>query len=692
MGKLALKIYKALYGLDIEAQSTELTRLRLENRRLSELLRSTSREYNVLNDKYKKKKESLSNEYGVVSDELNELKEKYEALVMEKDNLENVIKENSEKFKEETDKVSLESEKMSGEIGNLQKVIERLNAEKDILEKEKETLCKEKETLGTEKENLAKELETISKEKETLSNENEAVNNELKSIKERHLSEKESLNKELESLNELHQAEKENHNSEYELVADELKALKEKYETLVKEKEELEKSAKENSEKHKEETSKISFESEKMSGEIENLQKVIAGLNTEKEALIKEKENLCNEKESLLQEKNVLGIEKENLDKKNEELGKENETLNKEKEVLCKEKETLNEEKDNLSKELETLSKELDSLKESHKAEKETLSNELKSANELHIAEKDNLNKEIESREKEIASLKELYNKEKEENTTLSEKVKTLESEIANISLTVQTTEEVLPVNEEENEVLPAAETSIDKKSDDITDDEEAMKENMQKEIVSLTQKYDYIRVTTTIGNQYIYQSRHFQLRTGLFDWGIEGKEIITDEILYLENSAVTKMEGLDSPFDGEEIICNMEDEDSASAVADSLLMAICTYQPIQVNYHDKNGRTTLKNLYHVTFKPLANKFSLPYKNLFRDMLDEKIDAEQLSALCPHNPEPRNFAIPQIQTLRRFNAFFTTKEGIETMKEGIKLAQDAEQTELAEVLMSKIQS
>lgn len=636
MGKLALKIYKALYGLDIEAQSTELTRLRLENRRLSELLRSTSREYNVLNDKYKKKKESLSNEYGVVSDELNELKEKYEALVMEKDNLENAIKENSEKFKEETDKVSLESEKMSGEIENLQKVIERLNAEKDILEKEKETLCKEKETLGTEKENLTKELETISKEKETLSNEMDAISNELKSNKKRHLSEKESLNKELESLHELHQAEKENQNSEYELVADELKTLKEKYETLVKEKEELEKSAKENSEKHKEETSKISFESEKMSGEIENLQKVIAGLNTEKEALIKEKENLC--------------------------------------------------------KELETLSKELDSLKESHKAEKESLSNELKSANKLHIAEKDNLNKEIESREKEIASLKELYNKEKEENTTLSEKVRTLESEITNISLTAQTTEEVPPVNEEENEVLPAAETSIDKESDDITDDEEAMKEKMQKEIVSLTQKYDYIRVTTTIGNQYIYQSRHFQLRTGLFDWGIEGKEIITDEILYLENSAVTKMEGLDSPFDGEEIICNMEDEDSASAVADSLLMAICTYQPIQVNYHDKNGRTTLKNLYHVTFKPLANKFSLPYKNLFRDMLDEKIDAEQLSALCPHNPEPRNFAIPQIQTLRRFNAFFTTKEGIETMKEGIKLAQDAEQTELAEVLMSKIQS
>ena len=494
MGKLALKIYKALYGLDIEAQSTELTRLRLENKRLSELLRSTSREYNVLNDKYKKKKESLSNEYGVVSDEFNKLKEKYETLVMEKENLENTLKENSEKFKEETDRISLESEKMSGEIESLQKVIEGLNAEKDTIEKEKDTLCKEKETLGTEKENLAKELEAINKEKVTLNSEKEAASKELESIKERYLAEKESLNKEIISLR------------------------------------------------------------------------------------------------------------------------------------------------------------------------------------------------------KEITSLQELYNKGKEENTILSEKIKSLESEITNSNITVKTAEEVSSINEEKKEEVQTAETTSDKKAVENTNDEELIKERMQKEIVYLTHKYDYIRVTTTIGNQYLYQSKHFQLRTGLFDWGIEGKEIITDEILYLENSSVAKMEGLDSPFDGEEIACNFEDEDSASAVADSLLMAICTYQPIQVNYHDKNGRTTLKNLYHVTFKPLTNKFSLPYKNLFRDMLDDKIDAEQLSALCPHNPEPRNFVIQQIQILRRFNAFFTTSKGIETLKEGIRLAQDAEQTELAEVLMSKIQN
>ena len=153
----------------------------------------------------------------------------------------------------------------------------------------------------------------------------------------------------------------------------------------------------------------------------------------------------------------------------------------------------------------------------------------------------------------------------------------------------------------------------------------------------------------------------------------------------------VSKMEGLESPFDGEEITCDLNDEESANAIAESLLTAICTYQPIQVNYHDKNGRTTLKNLYHVTFKPMENKIRLPYRDLFKDMLEEKIDTEQITAQCPHNNDPRNFAISQILTLRRFNAFFTTPEGIETMKEGIKIAKEAEQTELADLLSCKLQ-
>ena len=431
MGKLALKIYKTLYGLDIEAQNIELVRLRLENKRLSELLRSTSREYNSLNDKYKKAKEKNSGDYDLIANELQSYKDKYESLLTEKNALEESHKTDIEKLQNEINNISLTLEKQVREI--------------DDLRNENAATCIERDNLKDE----------------------------LKSLKE-HLA------------------------------------------------------------------------------------------NTEKKEEVPETE------------------------------------------------------KEDTEAEVETIN---------------VISSEYSPAEGVSAAEEEK---------------------------------------------TIEETEETVQPEEAET-------------TSGIEIDEETQKEMMQNEIVALTQKFKFIRVTTAIGNQYIYQSKYFQLRTGLFDWGIEGKEIITDDNLYLENQMVSKMEGLESPFDGEEITCDLNDEESANAIAESLLTAICTYQPIQVNYHDKNGRTTLKNLYHVTFKPMENKIRLPYRDLFKDMLEEKIDTEQITAQCPHNNDPRNFAISQILTLRRFNAFFTTPEGIETMKEGIKIAKEAEQTELADLLSCKLQ-
>lgn len=431
MGKLALKIYKTLYGLDIEAQNIELVRLRLENKRLSELLRSTSREYNSLNDKYKKAKEKNSGDYDLIANELQSYKDKYESLLTEKNALEESHKTDIEKLQNEINNISLTLEKQVREI--------------DDLRNENAATCIERDNLKDE----------------------------LKSLKE-HLA------------------------------------------------------------------------------------------NTEKKEEAPETE------------------------------------------------------KEDTEAEVETIN---------------VISSEYSPAEGVSAAEEEK---------------------------------------------TIEETEETVQPEEAET-------------TSGIEIDEETQKEMMQNEIVALTQKFKFIRVTTAIGNQYIYQSKYFQLRTGLFDWGIEGKEIITDDNLYLENQMVSKMEGLESPFDGEEITCDLNDEESANAIAESLLTAICTYQPIQVNYHDKNGRTTLKNLYHVTFKPMENKIRLPYRDLFKDMLEEKIDTEQITAQCPHNNDPRNFAISQILTLRRFNAFFTTPEGIETMKEGIKIAKEAEQTELADLLSCKLQ-
>ena len=111
MGKLALKIYKTLYGLDIEAQNIELVRLRLENKRLSELLRSTSREYNSLNDKYKKAKEKNSGDYDLIANELQSYKDKYESLLTEKNALEESHKTDIEKLQNEISNISLTLEK-----------------------------------------------------------------------------------------------------------------------------------------------------------------------------------------------------------------------------------------------------------------------------------------------------------------------------------------------------------------------------------------------------------------------------------------------------------------------------------------------------------------------------------------------------------------------------------------------------
>lgn len=450
MGKLALKIYKTLYGLDIEAQNIELVRLRLENKRLSELLKSTSREYNSLNDKYKKAKEKNSSDYDLIANELQSYKDKYESLLTEKAALEKSHKTDIEKLQNEINNISLTLEKQAREI--------------DDLRNDNTAICTERDNLKDELESLKEHLANTAKQEEE--------------VPER---EKEDTEEDVETINVI-------------------------------------------------------------SSEFSPEEGASSAAGEEKIAEETEKAEICEETSS------------ESID---------------------------------------------------------------------------------------------------------------------------ETEETVLP---EEAETTSGIEI-----------DEETKKEMMQNEIVALTQKFKFIRVTTTIGNQYIYQSKYFQLRTGLFDWGIEGKEIITDDNLYLENHMVSKMEGLENPFDGEEITCDLNDEESVNAIAESLLTAICTYQPIQVNYHDKNGRTTLKNLYHVTFKPMENKIKLPYRNLFKDMLEEKIDTEQITAQCPHNNDSRNFVISQILTLRRFNAFFTTPEGIETMKEGIKIAKEAEQTELADILSCKLQ-
>lgn len=413
-----------------------------------------------------------------------------------------------------------------------------------------------------------------------------------------------------------------------------------------------------------------------LNDKIKVLQEGNETLLKEKENISKEKENLQNQNSALQNEKNEISVKLNELTAKNSELSEDLEKINAKNSKLDMENQKLTAEKDSLNINLSQLNEEKASLQNELGKLKKVLEDLVKEKDTV-LDENKKIKEDILFSKKEIERL----------NSELKEKERQNETAIITSNNVPQAAEAITEVVAAE--AATEEEGNKENTESDITD-EEIDKEKLNSEIVSLVKKYDYVRVTTDKGNQYIYQSKHLYVKSGLFDWGIEGEEIITKEILYLSNERIAKLEGMESPYDSEELKCDLSNEETAHEVIESLLTAICTYQPVQINYHDKNGRTTTKNLYYISFKPSSDKFTLPYKNVFKDILEENVDTEQISAITPNSAEPKNFAIAQIETIRRYNAYFTTEEGIKTMKEGIELAQKADQQELVDILSEKL--
>lgn len=655
MGNFSNKIIKAFWGIDINSLNDENTRLKHENSRISELLNNTSKEYNILNEKFKKAESSIS-DYGTTNENnLNELenckkelenyKKQVETFTIENGQLKEDISNSDKKYAELNNKydactkncsdLKVSCENAVSKISELEIIINKFEEEKENLSKnniklkeEKENLSKSNIKLEEEKENLSKSNIKLEEEKENLSKSNIKLEEEKESLSKSNIKleeEKKDLELKLEefSIN----------NSN---LLDELKAIKAESENK-------------------------DGENNKSLAEIECLNKHINDYKVQVESL---NSNL-DKKTSLLEisdkEKNILLEENKKL---NEELSNLKNTSDKEKEISD----------ENLTKVKSSLTEKSIELDNALK-EKNMLEEKLQKVQAEHIETKTSLEKAEQIIEDLKMSLSELSNiSQKEQDCITKESEEYSNKGYHEIEMEEQDTE---------------TEVSNDENLSSI-DEDEIEKDNFNNELHSITKKFEYVRLTTTIGNQYIYLSKNLILKVGLFDWGIEGKEVITDEILYLRSNCISKMEGLDSPFDSEELICDLNNEESAQQLVESLLTAICTYQPLQISYHDKNGRTTIKNLYHVTFQPTVSKFSLPYKDMFKDMLDENINTEHISAIASNNPEPRNYSIAQIGTIRRFNAYFTTEEGIKTMKDGIEMALASEQQELADLLSSKL--
>ena len=89
-------------------------------------------------------------------------------------------------------------------------------------------------------------------------------------------------------------------------------------------------------------------------------------------------------------------------------------------------------------------------------------------------------------------------------------------------------------------------------------------------------------------------------LKNGLFDWGVEGHELILDEEFYIPNEEISRIEGMKNPYSTPEITCDFSNEGNGPEVAETLLTAICCYHPVRITYKDKNGRISLRHLHYI--------------------------------------------------------------------------------------------
>ena len=221
------------------------------------------------------------------------------------------------------------------------------------------------------------------------------------------------------------------------------------------------------------------------------------------------------------------------------------------------------------------------------------------------------------------------------------------------------------------------------------TDIVEAYQE-MKAKLEEATLKFPYTRITCAPDSrQYIYDSHTLGLKAELFVWGIEGKEMILDEYHFIPYDEIDQIEGLDTIYSTEQITNSVEDD--VTAIAETLLAAICASRPVHVTYRDKNGRISEKNLYWLGFQPADKRIiRLPYDNMFDDMFEEKIDPEHIVAMSAHNGEPRIFIISQILSIQVFDCFFSNARGVKTITEAMRTAIRHEQPEAAEVIYNTL--
>ena len=456
--------------------------------------------------------------------------------------------------------------------------------------------------------------------------------------------------------------------------------------------------------------------------DIQQLKNQLADSERQKEVLATDKKELEAKLAESDKQKETIVASKKELEAKLAEAEKLKETITASKKELEaklteaeKQKETIAASKKELEARLTEAEKQKETIAASKKELEEKLAEvekqkEILEANKKELEEQSekssqDLAKNYTALQRELSKTQEKLDAIQSENSTLKANLSELQKkmhllleekeQLIHEKEQMQTAQpesdkEEQPLPQPENEKVTAEPETPQKEeeqqphSSDILEAYQEMKARLEES----TLHYPYTRITSeTNGCQYIYESRTLQLKAELFIWGVEGKEVVLEENHFIPYNEIAKIEGLETPFATDVMTCDFSEEGNGEEVAEALLMAICCYHPIHITYRDKNGRISERNLYWICFQPQGiSSVRLPYEKIFRDMFDGEIDTDHIMAMCAHTPVPRIFIINQILSIQIYDAFVTTRKGIDTQIDGMYYAVLTSQSEAADMI------
>ena len=435
--------------------------------------------------------------------------------------------------------------------------------------------------------------------------------------------------------------------------------------------------------------------------DIQQLKNQLADSEKQKEVLATDKKELEAKLAEADKQKETIAASKKELEAKLTEAEKQKETIAANKKVLEEKLAEADKQKETIAaskKELEAKLAEVEKQKEILEANKKELEEQSEKSSQ-------DLAKNYTALQRELSETQEKLDAIQSENSTLKANLSELQKkmhllleekeQLIHEKEQMQTAQpesdkEEQPLPQPENEKVTAEPETPQKEeeqqphSSDILEAYQEMKARLEES----TLHYPYTRITSeTNGCQYIYESRTLQLKAELFIWGVEGKEVVLEENHFIPYNEIAKIEGLETPFATDVMTCDFSEEGNGEEVAEALLMAICCYHPIHITYRDKNGRISERNLYWICFQPQGiSSVRLPYEKIFRDMFDGEIDTDHIMAMCAHTPVPRIFIINQILSIQIYDAFVTTRKGIDTQIDGMYYAVLASQSEAADMI------